>query len=67
MQSVEAIFQEPLDPLPYVLLGQVDQAGDFDEWEPVSHFKDRAPSPCQAQRGRGGSQALFQMTPFFGR
>jgi hypothetical protein len=44
-QPLQAIVQEPLDPLPNVLLRQVDQPGDFDERQTVCYTEDRPTPP----------------------
>jgi hypothetical protein len=55
-QSVQAILQEALDPLSYMLFRQVDQPGDMDQREPVGDFEDGTTPSGQAQRGRRRAQ-----------
>jgi hypothetical protein len=47
-QPFESIVQKPLDPLPHVLLRQVDEAGDLDQRNPVGDLQDRTIPPGQA-------------------
>jgi hypothetical protein len=64
-QSVQAILQEALDPLSYVLLRQVDQPGDMDQWESIGDFEDGTTPSGQAQRGRRAAKVQLQLTPLF--
>jgi hypothetical protein len=63
-QPRQAILQEPLDPLPHVLLRQVDQPRDLDQRQPVGDREDRATPSGQAQRGVHEPKTLFQFGPF---
>jgi hypothetical protein len=63
-QSVETIRQEPLDPLAHMLLCQVNQPGDLDQWEPVSDPEDRPVSPGGAEGGGRTAEALLQVLAF---
>src|SRR3954464_3720236 len=62
-QPLQAILQEALDPLPHVLLRQVDQTGDVGQWQALGDLEDGAAPSSQAQRGRRGAEVLLQLTP----
>ena len=51
----DATLQEALDPLRSVLLRQIDQASDCDQWEPVGDLQDHTTSPSQAEPSRAKS------------
>src|SRR5262245_7909653 len=66
LQALEALGQEPLDPLADVLLGQADLACGPNEGQAVGDGQDRPAAAGQTQRRCGAPEPVLQVMTLFG-